>query len=70
MTWSNQFTKYNYLCFVVWWDTPFNKKKRVIVNIKKFNKIFELNNYLMPLQSEIIDFVIEYRYIFIIDATS
>lgn len=54
--------------FVVWRETFFDRKNRMIVDIKELNKITETNNYFMLLQSDVINVVINFRYIFTINA--
>ena len=44
-----------------------NKKKRVIVDIKYFNKITKFSFYFLSLQSNIIFAIISFLYIFIIN---
>ena len=40
------------------------------MNIRKLNKIVEADNYLLSAQTNIINFVIEYEYIFIVNAVN
>ena len=45
----------------------FDKKGKIIIDIKDLNKITKSNNYLLPLQSNIINSIFNYRYIFIVN---
>ena len=58
MKYINQFISYDYLVFAIW-RIVFSlnnskRKKRVIVNIRDFNKIIFIDLYFMSLQSNII----------------
>ena len=68
MKWFTQLTSFNFSVFVVWRDTLNDKKDKIVVNIKNLNKIIEMNNYFLSLQFDIVDLVVDYVYIFIIDA--
>ena len=71
MKYINQFISHDYLIFAIWRIVfDFNnskRKKRVIVNIRDFNKIIFINSYFMSLQSNIIVAVTKCRYIFVFD---
>ena len=45
-----------------------DRKNRIIMNIQKLNKIFEADNYSLSTQMNIIDLIIKYEYIFIVNA--
>ena len=47
MSWTEKFTIYDYLIFVIWKIVNDERKKRIIINIKELNKIFEFNAYSM-----------------------
>ena len=54
--------------FVIWKQLfNDNKKDRIIVNIREFNKIIKFDVYLLSFQSNIIIIIIETLYIFIIN---
>ena len=62
MNWTMSSTSYVYSAFVVWTtirlsNKSFMKKKRVVVNIRRLNKIFEFDAYSMSLQADIISCV-------------
>ena len=70
-----QSTSFNYSIFVMWRiiyksNESFERKNKIIVNIREFNKIIELNIYFMFLQTNIIALIIDCFYIFVFDATS
>ena len=61
--------------FVIWrtiyfLERLFERKERVIVNIKNLNKIIELNTYFMSLQTDITTFVVDCSYISIFDVVN
>ena len=60
MYFNFQPTFYGYPIFVVWKTIRKERKKRVVIDIRGFNKITVMNFYFMPLQSNII-FVINGR---------
>ena len=67
----SQPTSHNYPIFVMWRTVPDpenpERKKRVIINIKKLNKIAITDFYPMLLQSDITSSVADCRYIFVFD---
>ena len=63
-----QLTSFNFFCFVIWRNISTDKKNRIMMNIRKLNKIIELNIYSLSAQANIINFIIEYKYIFIVNA--
>ena len=69
IVWINYLTRFSYLVFVVQRDTPKGRKNRVIVNIRKLNRITELDTYPMPLQSDIIAAIAGYKYITVVDTS-
>ena len=71
MKYTSQSTSHEYSIFVVW-RTIFDfddseRKKRVIVNIRDFNKIILIDSYFMSLQADIIVVVVECRFISVFD---
>ena len=70
MTWSTQFTVFNFSIFVVWRDIFNDFKSKIIVDIKDLNKMIEIDIYFMSLQTNIISVVIDYNYIFTIDVVN
>ena len=68
MIWFTQSIAFSFFIFVIWRDTLNDFKKRVVVNIKDFNKITKQNTYFMSLQTNITSAVTKHRYIFTIDA--
>ena len=67
MKYISQFTLHDYSIFAIWrivFDFDDSKrKKRVIVNIRDFNKIIFIDSYFMSLQANIIVVVVNYRFI-------
>ena len=68
MKWSLQLISFNFFCFVIWRNHSTDRKGKMMMNIKKLNKIIEADIYSFLIQTDIIDFVIEYEYIFIVNA--
>ena len=69
LSWTSQFTFFDYSVFVVWSTTSSEeRKKRVVVNIWELNKIIISNSYSMSLQTKIIIAVTECQYIFVVNA--
>lgn len=66
--WITQFTSLEYSIFVVCRTVSEERKNRVIVDIRDFNKITILNSYSMLLQSNITAAVMRCDYICVIDA--
>ena len=67
MTWTTQFTFFNFSTFVVWRDISSGVKNRVVVDIREFNKIALSDFYSLLLQSDIINAIADYEYINTID---
>ena len=71
MKYNCQFTLHNYSNFVVWRTMndldESKRKKRVIINIRDFNKIIVIDSYSMLLQFDIISIVVDCIYISIFD---
>ena len=67
MIWSTQSTIFNFSIFVVWRDIFNDFKNKVIVNIKNLNKVTKIDTYFMSLQTNIINVVVDFNYIFIVD---
>ena len=47
MSWTERFTIYDYLIFVVWKIVNGERKEKVMINIRRLNKIFKFDAYLM-----------------------
>ena len=69
MEFISQPTFHGYPVFVVWRTIRKKRKRRVVINIRGFNKITVTDFYLMPLQSEIIFTITGCQYISVFDAT-
>ena len=67
MSWTEKFTIYDYSIFVVWRIVNDERKERIMINIRKLNKIFKFNAYLMFFQSNVIAAIMSASYIFIIN---
>ena len=61
-------TFHGYPVFVVWRTIQRERKKRVVIDIRGFNKITVIDFYHMPLQSNITTAIIGCRYISVFDA--
>ena len=75
MKWSTKSISYAFSVFVVWYtmhlqDKASLRKNWIIVDIKKFNKIFEFNTYFMSLQSDMISCLQKCKFISIINCAS
>ena len=75
LKYTTQPTSYSYSMFVVWRtvyhsERFFERKKRVIVDIRSLNKITKLNTYFMSLQTNITTLVTDCSYISVFDAVS
>ena len=68
MEFTTQSTFHGYPFFVVWRTIRKKRKRRVVINIRGFNKITVTDFYLMPLQSDIIFAITGYQYISMFDA--
>ena len=68
MKWLLQSIPFNFFCFVIWKNISTDKKDKVMMNIQKLNRIIESNIYSLSAQTDIINFIIEYKYIFIVNA--
>ena len=69
MEYTTQPTFHGYPVFVVWRRIRKERKKRVVINIRGFNKITVTNFYPMPLQSDIIFIITGCQYISVFDVT-
>ena len=67
LSWTTDFTSFNFSCFVVWKNSFDQKKRRVVVNIRSLNTITLWNVYFISLQIDIIQIVNESQFISIID---
>ena len=63
--WTKKPMKYNYSVFIVWRNVF--SKVRIVINIRKLNKITKTNIYSMFLQIDIISSCSKYKYILIIN---
>ena len=55
MMWTNQYTPFSYLVFIVWKTLPNGARKcRAVVDIRGLNDLILPDAYAVPLQSEII----------------
>ena len=70
MSWTEKFTTYDYLIFVVWKIVNDEHKKKVVINIRKLNKIFEFDAYSMFFQSNVIVVVMNASYISVMNCAS
>ena len=68
MEFITQPTFHEYAVFVVWRTIRNERKKRVVIYIRGFNKITVIDFYFMPLQSDIIVAIIGCQYISVFDA--
>ena len=72
MQWSKNFTSFEYSVFVMWKIVFKNgtsiRKNRVVIDIREFNDIIQIDAYPMPTQTKIIISVIECSHIFIMNA--
>ena len=67
---STQFIVFNFSIFVVWREIFNNFKNKIVVDIKNLNKITKIDIYFMLLQTNIINVVTSYNYIFIVDVVN
>ena len=67
MTWANQSISFNFSIFVVWREISNDVKNRVVVDIRELNKVIESNTYFISLQFDIINTIVEFLYILIVD---
>ena len=71
-----QSTSFNYSVFVIWRIIQKNsnessiRKNKVIINIRKLNKIIKSNIYFISLQTNVIILIVECFYISVFDATN
>ena len=70
--WTESPILFGYPVFVVWKtvhfpNKPFMRKRRVVVDIRKLNKISESDAYPMPFQSNVISAVQRTKYITVVD---
>ena len=72
MSWTIKIIFFNFFVFVIWKTIYLSKqnlikKSKIVINIREFNKIIELNNYFMFLQSNIINLINDYFYVNVIN---
>ena len=71
MKWTKNFIFFEYFVFVIWKivikDEKPIRKKRVVINIKKLNKIIISNAYFMSIQINITAVVADCKYISVIN---
>ena len=70
LNWIEKLTSFSYLVFCVWKDVNDEKKKRIIIDIRKLNAIIQPNVYSLSLQTEMIFVVLECQYITVIDCSA
>ena len=74
MFWAKNHISSDYSIFVIWQDVIIDetiiKKDCVVINLKDLNKITESDIYSVSLQSDIIQIIIKYLYISVLDAAS
>ena len=73
MKWTIESTLYDFSCFVMWkivhlLNKSSERKKRVIINIRELNKIFDFDVYSMQQQVDIITVIMKCFYIFVMNA--
>ena len=74
INWITKFTSYEYFVFVIWktihvFDKFSKRKNKIVVNIRKLNKISMFDAYSMILQNNIIILIMNSFYIFFMNAT-
>jgi hypothetical protein len=68
MHWTKKFTAHEASMFVIWRQmSNEEKKRRVIVDIREFNKIVEFDSYSMLLQIDIISAIADFKFIFVVN---
>ncbi len=65
-----QVTFFSYLVFVIWVVKDDVRKERAIVNIQELNALLVSNAYLVFSQSEIIDDLLDCKYLFVLDVNA
>ena len=70
LNWIEKFTSFNYFVFCVWKNINDEKKKRIIVDIRRLNVIIQFDVYSFSLQIEMIFVVFECQYIIVIDCST
>jgi hypothetical protein len=70
MHWITEFTSHDASVFVIWRMMNEEKKDKIVVNIRKLNKIVESDSYSMSLQIDIISTVAECKFIFVVNAAA
>ena len=68
--WTEKTTSFNYSCFVIWRKSSEKQKKRVVIDIRNLNFIFQSDVYSLSLQNDIIQIVQECSFISIINCFS
>ena len=63
LIWTNQFTSYDYFVFVIWRTINDKRKNKIIIDIRKLNKINMFDAYFMSLQFDIFFAVMRTFYI-------
>ena len=67
MTWIIQSTLFNFSIFVIWRKIVIDVKSKIMMNIWELNKMIKIDSYSLSLQSNFINFIIDYDYINIVD---
>ena len=70
LNWIEEFTFFSYFVFCVWKNVNDEKKRRVVVDIRKLNVITQFDVYSLSLQTEMIFVVLECQYITVIDCST
>ena len=68
--WIEKLIFFNYFVFCVWKNVNDEKKKRIIIDIRKLNVIIQSDVYSFSLQIEMIFVVFECQYIIVIDCST
>ena len=70
MSWTKRFTIYNYSIFVVWRIVNDERKEKIMIDIRKLNKIFEFDAYSMFFQLNVTAAVMSASYISVMNCAS
>ena len=68
--WIEKLTSFNYFVFCVWKNVNDEKKRRIIVDIRRLNVIIQFDVYSFSLQTKMIFVVFECQYIIVIDCSA
>ncbi len=70
MHWIIEFIAHDASIFVIWRMINEERKDKIIVNIRRLNKIVEFDSYFMSLQVDIISTVADFKFISIVNAAA